>query len=438
MSAPLPFLLIMPSYNQAHYIASALDSVLAQEDPHWELWIVDNSSDHTPDVMQDYTDPRIHFLHIPKRMDPGTCLNLILEQEGHRHRDFSYVHTDNLLRSDYVSQMRLALSHDERSIAYCDMRGLNENGALTSVFRRGPFDLARLFSLSTLGVPFSATIQLSRELGGFNRMDVADDVMFCVRAWPKARFEYVADAIMDYRLHGDSRTEAHGGANEIERSFLAAYLRLLPEMHAQDVHPIEALANRMRQLQIDMELCVEDIWYREGAHMDVALPQPSIEAMMARDMLDLCDLNEPSVVDPDIPETGLIRLKGKVQKRWRRIRAKLRGQSATPPPQNSYRIPRRLIWEQSTEFRHHAIPWLYLAASSSGAPERPMRLASHDIYTLWTSFALNNMCGWRFLASPDSALDFSKWTHLDVAESLSPDELLISAARGQIWVHPAA
>lgn len=433
-----PFLLIMPSYNQSHYIAAAVDSILLQDDPNWVLWIVDNSSDATPEVMRGYSDPRIHFLHIPKRMDPGTCLNIILEQEGGKHRDFSYVHTDNLLRFDYVSQMRLALSHNERTIAYCDMRGLNEDGALTGVFRRGPFDLARLFSLSTLGVPFSATIQLSRELGGFNRMDVADDVMFCVRAWPMARFEYVADAIMDYRLHGDSRTEAHGGADEIARSFLAAYLRLLPEMLSLDVYPIEALANRMRQLQIDMELRIEDIWYREGDRTGVALPQPSLEAMMAHDMLDLCGLlNESSVAVPDVPETGLIRLKRKVQKRWRRIRTKLQGQSATLPSLSAHKIPRRLIWEQSTQFRHHAIPWLFLAASSNGAPERPMRLASHDIYTLWTSFALSRMCGWRFHVSPDSDLDYSKWTHLDVAASRSQDELLVSAARGQIWVRPA-
>src|SRR5690606_3476394 len=84
---PMPFLLIMPSYNQSHYIGSAIDSILAQEDPDWELWIVDNSSDDTPAVVQKYQDVRIKFFHIPERMDPGTCLNWALQRaEG---RDFS-------------------------------------------------------------------------------------------------------------------------------------------------------------------------------------------------------------------------------------------------------------------------------------------------------------------------------------------------------------
>jgi len=39
----MPFLLLMPSFNQARYIVAAISSVLAQEDPDWELWIVDNS-----------------------------------------------------------------------------------------------------------------------------------------------------------------------------------------------------------------------------------------------------------------------------------------------------------------------------------------------------------------------------------------------------------
>ena len=44
----MPFLLLMPSYNHARFIADAIRSVLAQDDENWELWIVDNSSDETP------------------------------------------------------------------------------------------------------------------------------------------------------------------------------------------------------------------------------------------------------------------------------------------------------------------------------------------------------------------------------------------------------
>lgn len=435
MQSSSPFLMIMPSYNQAHYIASAVDSILGQQDPNWVLWIVDNSSDNTPEVMRSYQDPRIHFLHIPERMDPGTCLNLILKQEGEKHRDFSYVHTDNLLRADYVSKMRQALSHDEYSLAYCDMKSLDAKGRYTGVFRRGVFDLARLFSFSSLGVPFSATTLLSRELGGFNRMDVADDVLFCVRAWPKARFEHIADAIMDYRTHDDSRTIAHGGATEIERSFLKAYQRLVPEMAGQGVDPIEALASRLSQLQVDIELSIEDLWYRHGASTGLSMPRPSLDAFCALDLLDLCDLHLPSAAAPEPPETGLTRLKGKIRKRWRRIQSRLKQgpvQAVMPIP--SEVIHRAAVWELSTQFRHHAIPWLYLAATQQGAPTVPLRLACADIYTLWTSLALHRMCGWRFQIGPELLIDSTKWPQLDVAPASEASALSISVAPGEIWV----
>jgi len=79
-----------------------------KDDPDWELWIVDNSSDKTPEVMRQFTDPRIHFNHIPTRMDPGSCLNWMLERAT--GRDFSYVHTDNNLHVSYVRRMRAALA----------------------------------------------------------------------------------------------------------------------------------------------------------------------------------------------------------------------------------------------------------------------------------------------------------------------------------------
>ena len=104
----MPFSLLMPSYNQARFITEAVDSVLAQEDPDWELWILDNSTDETPQVMASYQDPRIHFVHEPARMDPGTCLNWMLERAQGEH--FSYIHTDNRLLPSFVGAHRKALA----------------------------------------------------------------------------------------------------------------------------------------------------------------------------------------------------------------------------------------------------------------------------------------------------------------------------------------
>src|SRR5690606_36742325 len=126
----------------------------------------------TPAVVQKYQDVRMKLFHIPERIDPGTFLNWALHRAV--SRDFSYVHTDNLLDPEYVGAMRQALAGHDLSVAYCDMRTIDDDGKRIGLFRRGCFDLPRLLSFSSLGVPFSATTALAKQLGGFSASDVAD------------------------------------------------------------------------------------------------------------------------------------------------------------------------------------------------------------------------------------------------------------------------
>lgn len=256
----MPFLLLMPSFNQARYIREAVDSILSQDDPDWELWIVDNSTDNTPEVMAGYKDPRIKFHHIPSRMDPGSCLNWMLERaEG---RDFSYVHTDNNLRPDYVRSFRTALAGDPLSLAYCDMKVIDGDGRRVGVFRRGAFDLPRLLSLSPLGVPFAATTELARKLGGFSCDDVADDVLFCIRAYGFGTWRHLREPLMDYRLHAGSRTEGFGGPSKVQHVFLRTFAKVIPELEARGLRPKQEMLRALREIGEDYRLAAEDLALR--------------------------------------------------------------------------------------------------------------------------------------------------------------------------------
>jgi len=58
---------VIPAYNQAHYIAAAIQSVIGQSYPHWELLVVNDASpDATSAIVQQFTDPRIHLLIHPQ------------------------------------------------------------------------------------------------------------------------------------------------------------------------------------------------------------------------------------------------------------------------------------------------------------------------------------------------------------------------------------
>jgi len=72
--------IIMPTYNHGHFISRALDSVIDQTYPFWEMIIVDNySTDDTSKIISSYLDPRIRFLKINNKGIIGLSRNKGLE-----------------------------------------------------------------------------------------------------------------------------------------------------------------------------------------------------------------------------------------------------------------------------------------------------------------------------------------------------------------------
>ena len=54
---------VIPAYNYARFLASAIDSVLSQNYPEFELIVVDDgSTDDTEQVLARYTDPRMRYI----------------------------------------------------------------------------------------------------------------------------------------------------------------------------------------------------------------------------------------------------------------------------------------------------------------------------------------------------------------------------------------
>jgi glycosyltransferase involved in cell wall biosynthesis len=96
---------IMPLYNKASYVGSAIGSVLAQTVREWELWIVDNGSDDGSDaIVREYSDPRIHLLEYPFRTGgPGAPRNFGLKHSsGHW---VLFLDADDLIESDHLENL---------------------------------------------------------------------------------------------------------------------------------------------------------------------------------------------------------------------------------------------------------------------------------------------------------------------------------------------
>jgi glycosyltransferase involved in cell wall biosynthesis len=60
---------VMPVFNRPGYIATAIESVLAQTYADFELLVIDDgSTDHTPEVVASFRDPRIRLVRHPQNL----------------------------------------------------------------------------------------------------------------------------------------------------------------------------------------------------------------------------------------------------------------------------------------------------------------------------------------------------------------------------------
>jgi glycosyltransferase involved in cell wall biosynthesis len=75
---------IIPTYNRAEFVRAAINSVLRQTFQSFEVIVVDNgSTDHTKDIVQEFTDSRIKYLRIGVNNGVSPARNLgILHSSG--------------------------------------------------------------------------------------------------------------------------------------------------------------------------------------------------------------------------------------------------------------------------------------------------------------------------------------------------------------------
>lgn len=101
----------IPTYRGAAFLAAAIDSVLAQTYPHFELWILDdNSPDDTQAIVARYSDPRIRYMRNANNLGPEGNWNRCLELAQGKY--FKLLPHDDLLAADCLEKQVSVLEAD--------------------------------------------------------------------------------------------------------------------------------------------------------------------------------------------------------------------------------------------------------------------------------------------------------------------------------------
>ena len=123
--------IILPTYNRAPMLGAAIDSVLAQTVPDFELLIVDDAStDETEAVVMAYRDERIRYIRATQNGGAAAARNLGIRSVSEETELIAFEDSDDLWYPDKLEkQLKEMDSHPEAGFCYHKIAYDMGNGA---------------------------------------------------------------------------------------------------------------------------------------------------------------------------------------------------------------------------------------------------------------------------------------------------------------------
>jgi hypothetical protein len=203
---------IVPAYNQARYLAAALDSALAQSYRDFELLVVDDgSTDETPALIASYGD-RLQAIRQPNQgLAPARNSGIAAA----RGRWLAFLDSDDRWRPDYLATMMAALAGAPEAVAaFSAWRYIDASGQpmAQSVVPFGGDErrLADELTWRNSLLPSAAVASRTavERCGRFDpELSACEDWDLWLRLQPLGRLLLVPAPLMEYRTHGENMSD---------------------------------------------------------------------------------------------------------------------------------------------------------------------------------------------------------------------------------------
>lgn len=233
--------IVTPSYNQGQFIRQTIDSVLSQDYPNIEYWVIDGgSTDNTIAILQDYCDDRrLRWLSEPDRGQADAvnkgwnlCQGDIL----------GWLNSDDLYLDQAISrQVQALLDHPQVGVVYGDAILTDERNQVIGRYHTRPFDRTRFLHVSSIPQP-SAFLRRSliEQYGGLDlQWHYALDFDLFLRLMWHTDFLYTGQEIATYRFHTSSKTVSHYDRMLAET---IAVVEQICDAHPQELPNVKAKA----------------------------------------------------------------------------------------------------------------------------------------------------------------------------------------------------
>ena len=198
MSTPL-FSIIIPTYNRANFICTAIESVIDQTYKNWELLIVDDgSTDNTKEIVNDFlkTDSRINYF-FQNNLERSVARNNGIEKS---HGDYlCFLDSDDAYQEDFLLELSKTIEQQNTDLLISNIKF---NGIISNKNFEKSFSLDYFFSKST--VPGQCCVR-KKFLGNirFNpKFRISEDtIFFCDLFSKKPNITFCENAFFLYSEH---------------------------------------------------------------------------------------------------------------------------------------------------------------------------------------------------------------------------------------------
>ena len=198
--------IVIPAYGAEKYLSKTLDSVLEQDYPHWECFVVDDgSTDGTADIIQSYAkrDSRIKYLKTPENMGAFAARNLGIDHMGGRY--LCFLDADDIWDFQKISTQLSYMQDKDCSITCHAYNYIDEIGAITKgiVTPLPEFDLKSYMGNTRINMD---TVMIDTHKTGklqFRKAPKREDTQFWIDALGQGITVLgMTHVLASYRIHG--------------------------------------------------------------------------------------------------------------------------------------------------------------------------------------------------------------------------------------------
>ncbi len=209
MSNPALISIVLPTYNGARYLATSIESCMAQTYPHWELIIInDCSTDNTLEIANAFAekDQRIRVVSNEQNLKLPMSLNKGFGLANGEY--FTWTSDDNYYSKDALAVMLETLQQQPAAtLVYADETLIDDDGKVTGIWQMGDVN-QQVATWKGCGGCFLYKRNMQQVLKGYDpAMFMIEDYDFFLRGFVQFQYCYLQRAdLYYYRFHPASLT----------------------------------------------------------------------------------------------------------------------------------------------------------------------------------------------------------------------------------------